>query len=122
MSRENRVRPVLPVGDVQFSQFDLEMQAINRAQTDDATGQTTTSNILDATAPAIASSDDLITALYSLFSNQFQPLTPIDGDREWVLALGTEEQRVTMGQDQTVQFSNVEHLAGLDVEDLSSTR
>ncbi|MEE8058412.1 MAG: hypothetical protein V3T17_11345 [Pseudomonadales bacterium] len=118
-SRENRVRPVLPVGDVQFSQFDLEMQAVLRIQNANQANENRI-DILNAPAPVIASSDDLISVFYSIFGSNYNRLAPFDGDQEWVLAFGEDEQRVFFSPNRP--FDNLEHLAQLDVEDLLTIR
>ncbi len=107
--------------EYQFSQYELEMQNINRinnAGTDDEE----TTDILDVTTPVIASSDQLIEAVYSLISNDAERLTPIDGEQQLVLALGEDESLVTLGKDQTIRFENIEHLSSLDPEDYLNMR
>ncbi|KGJ86800.1 hypothetical protein [Colwellia psychrerythraea] len=105
--------------EYQFSQFGLEMQSITA--TDD-NGTTTGSNILNSDNPIITISDDYITALYSLISSNYDRLTAIDGPQQLVLALGQEEQIITIGEDNSISFSNIEHLANLDPEDFLTMR
>ncbi|RHW74803.1 Ig-like domain-containing protein [Colwellia sp. RSH04] len=107
--------------EYQFSQFGLEMQEINATQTD-GQGAETSTNLLTGDNPTITSSDDYITALYSLISSNHDRLTAIDGPQELVLALGQEEQLITIGEDKSITFSNIEHLASLDPEDFLSMR
>lgn len=107
--------------EYQFSQYGLEMQEIKATQRS-ASGDEQTSNLLTSSSPTIASSDDYITALYSLISSNNERLTAIDGPQELVLALGQEEQLITIGEDNSITFSNVEHLASLDPEDFLSMR
>ncbi|MFQ3248071.1 MAG: hypothetical protein ACI9SP_004731, partial [Arenicella sp.] len=107
--------------EYQFSQFDFEVDGIERTYTDE-NGDEQRIDILDLDNPAIASSDDYITALYSLISNEFDALTPIDGAQELVFALGEQEQRIILGEDQSIRFSDVESLANLDSEDFLSMR
>ncbi|MCI2285253.1 Ig-like domain-containing protein [Colwellia sp. MSW7] len=107
--------------EYQFSQYGLEMKEINATATD-ANGAETSTNILKSDSPTITSSDDYITALYSLISSNNDRLTAIDGPQELVLALGEEEQLITIGEDQSITFSNIAHLASLDPEDFLSMR
>jgi hypothetical protein len=104
-----------------FSQFDLDMRAIERV-TGLGTPQEERSDILNTQTPVIASSDDLIQALYSLIGNQFDRLTPIDGKQELLLALGETETLVELGQDKTLRFSNLQSLASLNPEDFLTMR
>ncbi|MCI2285244.1 hypothetical protein L3081_20015 [Colwellia sp. MSW7] len=97
------------------------MKEINATATD-ASGAETSTNILKSDSPTITSSDDYITALYSLISSNNDRLTAIDGPQELVLALGEEEQLITIGEDQSITFSNIEHLSQLAPEDFLSIR
>ena len=107
--------------EYQFSQFDLEMQAINRVQ-NAGTAEETKTNILDLSTPTIANTDDLIELLYSLVGSDFDRLTPIDGKQELILALGEDETLITLGENQTIHFSNLGHLASLAPEDYLTMR
>jgi pimeloyl-ACP methyl ester carboxylesterase len=107
--------------EYQFSRFELEMQEINRV-TSDEDGTEQLDNILDLTNPLITAGDELLRIFYSLFGPEFAPLTPIDGTRELVLAIGEEEQLITIGADQSIEFENLDHLSLLDPEDLLTIR
>ncbi|WP_415894906.1 hypothetical protein ACMXYQ_12405 [Neptuniibacter sp. PT34_22] len=107
--------------EYQFSQYELEMQAINRSRLQDD-GSTEISDLLPVTNPVISTSDELITAMYSLLSNQFERLVPIDGVQELILALGEEEVKVTIGENQTIEFEDLNHLGALNAEDYLSMR
>lgn len=108
--------------EYQFTQFDLDIQEINRtlAGTSGAPGEPT--NIIDADKPVIGSSDDLLEVLYSLISSEFERLTPIDGKQDLILALGQSEQKITFGEDQTIRFDNLDSIGALDSEDFISLR
>jgi len=97
--------------EYQFSQFDLEVaelnRELNRASTD-VNGQVQVESVLESALPTIANSDDYIEALYSLISSDFESLSPIDGGQELILALGEQEQRITVGEDQTIRFNNID--------------
>jgi len=110
--------------EYQFSQYGLAMQEINAITTDgtDANNTQTSTNILNSDNPTIATGDDLITALYSLIGSNSDRLTPIDGPQELVLALGEDEQRVTIGENQTITFSNLAHIADLSAVDFLAIR
>jgi hypothetical protein len=105
--------------EYQFSQYGLKMQGIKAT---DASGTATNTNLLTSDSPVISSGDDYITAFYSLISSSFDRLTAIDGKQELVLALGEQEQVVTIGEDQSITFSNLEHLAQLNPEDFLTMR
>ena len=109
--------------EYQFSQYSLEVEEINRT-TNNTDGSQENINIIDTTTPTIASSDDLISAFYSLIGSDFDRLTPIDGEQELILALGEQEQRVTIGTDQTVTFDETDlaSLSSLDPEDFLTLR
>jgi hypothetical protein len=106
--------------EYQFSQYGLVMDKIIKTETDDS-GTVSNTNILDSASPIIASGDYL-TAFYSLISSNFDRLTAIDGKQELVLALGEEEQLITLGTKQEIIFSNLEHLLQLSPEDFLSIR
>ena len=107
--------------EYQFSQFDLEMQAINRVE-NAGTAEENKTNILDLSTPTISNTDDLIELLYSLIGSDFDRLTPIDGKQELILALGEDETLITLGENQTIHFSNLGHLASLAPEDYLTMR
>ena len=108
--------------EYQFSRYSLEIDEINRVDIDPDTGAETKEDIYDTDTPVIGSSDDLIEVLYSLIGPEFDRLTPIDGGQNLILAIGEHETRIEMGEDNTLRFDNIEHLAGLDPEDFLSMR
>lgn len=108
--------------EYQFSRYSLEIDEINRVDIDPDTGAETKEDIYDTDTPVIGSSDDLIEVLYSLIGPEFDRLTPIDGGQDLILAIGEHETRIEMGEDNTLRFDNIEHLAGLDPEDFLSMR
>ncbi len=107
--------------EYQFSRFQLEMRAVNRVQEDEESNETKI-DVLRADNPIISDSDDFVEALYSLIGSEFERLTPIDGEQQLVLALGEHEQLIELGENRTIRFDNIEHLARLDVEDYLSMR
>src|SRR5690606_27073809 len=82
-------------------------------------------NILDLSTPVISSGDQLIEFLYSLTGSTgglLDRLSPIDGPQDLVLALGEEEVKLTLGQNQQIRIENIEHLASLSPEDFLTMR
>ncbi|WP_143595700.1 COG1470 family protein [Tamilnaduibacter salinus] len=108
--------------EYQFSRYGLEIDAINRINTDPATGNDTSDDLYDTDTPVVGSSDDLIEVLYSLIGPEFDRLAPIDGGQDLILAVGEEETRIERGEDNTLRVDNLDHLAGLDPEDYLSMR
>ena len=107
--------------EFQFSVFDLDVTGLNRVNVDE-TGAETAIDILREAKPTIASSDDLISVLFSLAGAASDPLDPIDNERVLVLSVGESEQEVTVGSNQTVRFGDLSALALLDAIDFLSVR
>jgi hypothetical protein len=107
--------------EYQFSQYQLELEEINRVTLNEQ-GQEVKTNILDSKTPLISSTDELIDVLYSLFGNDNPRLDPIDGPQDLVLALGEEELKLQLGEDKQIRFENIEHLASLTPEDFLTLR
>ena len=107
--------------EYQFSQYDLEVAEINRVNPDDAGGEDK-ENIFDLSTPTIGTSDELIELLYSLVGNEIDRLAPIDGPQDLVLALGEEEVKLTLGEEQQIRIDNLDHLASLSPEDFLTMR
>ncbi len=107
--------------EYQFSQFELEMQEINRTFISES-GAEDTVNILNDDRPIVEPSDEAIVLFYSLLNSNFERLSPVDGVQELVLSVGEEEQMISFGEDQTIRFENVGHLAELAPEDFLSMR
>ena len=110
--------------EYQFSQYDLEIAEINRVNLNEQ-GEEEKENILDLSTPVISSGDQLIEFLYSLTGSTgglLDRLSPIDGPQDLVLALGEEEVKLTLGQNQQIRIENIEHLASLSPEDFLTMR
>ncbi len=107
--------------EYQFSQFSLEINDIKLTSLDDEDKEVEQS-IRDLDAPGIALEDTLLSIFYSLVSNNNQRLTPIDGPQELILAMGGEEQKIILGEDKTIEFSNIAQIAFLKPEDFLSIR
>lgn len=110
--------------EYQFSQFDFEAEEIRRNATleDEEGALETSEDILNDSIPSIESSDELIALFYSLISADFNRLSSTSDNQELVLAFGEDEALVTVGEDQTVKFDNLESLFELDPEDYLSLR
>tara|TARA_R110002073_G_scaffold45053_2_gene124659 strand:+ start:117683 stop:124189 length:6507 start_codon:yes stop_codon:yes gene_type:complete len=111
--------------EYQFTLLDIEVNELNaiRKQTNkDGSEEEIVRNLIDQDQPVITSSDDLIRLLYNLILPEDDALQSLDGTREYVLALGEEEVRITAGEDQTIDIENLDHLASLDVEDFLTMR
>ncbi len=102
--------------EYQFSQLDFLVDGVERTYVDED-GEQATVNLLDQDNPAAFSSDDYLTALYSLIDSEFQSLAPLGGEREIVLSLGNQEQRVVLGADRTLRFDDLASLAGISADD-----
>jgi len=105
--------------EFQFSIYDLVMAEIRRPD-----AESDTADLLSLDQPVIASSDQLIDLLYSLSVPEQDPLTPYsyDGDRELIFAIGEQEIKATIGENQQLSFDNLEALASLSAEDFLSIR
>ncbi|WP_144395384.1 LamG domain-containing protein [Pleionea sediminis] len=104
--------------ELQFSLYGLEMQNIFRV--DESEGLSV--DVYQQEKPVIASSDDLIRIVYSLFEQEIQPLQFLGAGQELVFAVGEEEVKAFPGEDGQLRFENLDHLSSLDVEDFLSAR
>ncbi|PCH63817.1 MAG: hypothetical protein COC09_04840 [Gammaproteobacteria bacterium] len=107
--------------EYQFSQYDLEVNAINLINEGEESTQLVNS-IIDAEQPTISSSDDIFEIIYSLFGNEFDRLAPINGEQEFILAFGGEESLVRVDENQTIHFDNLAQLSEIDANDLLALR
>ncbi|MDF3012889.1 MAG: hypothetical protein K0Q78_1093 [Cellvibrio sp.] len=112
--------------EYQFSQFGLEMESILREYTDEA-GQKNSQELLldqaiDNRIPTIRSNDDLVSIFYSLFQQQHERLTPVDGEQELVFSLGANEVKATVSSNGELRFDNLAHLDLIDPTDLLTLR
>jgi hypothetical protein len=112
--------------EYQFSQFGLEMESILREYTDES-GQTHQQELftdqgIDKKIPTIRSNDDLVSVFYSLAQQQYNRLTPIDGEQELIFGLGANEVRATISSTGEIRFDNLAHLDLIDPIDLLTLR
>ncbi|NRB41741.1 MAG: carboxypeptidase regulatory-like domain-containing protein [Pseudomonadales bacterium] len=109
--------------EFQFTVYDLKVQEILAQKLAEDGSVDESKNILESEGPLITNSDDLISFIYDLGQEVHSPLGMFSTDKkELVLALGEEEFELSFGSDKTVNISNIEHLASLDVEDFLSMR
>jgi hypothetical protein len=104
--------------ELSFSVIDLTMNEILTGSGDDNDGERI--NILDDKIPVINSADDIVELIFNLTTSQFDRITPIEGERQYVLSLAGEEILVDVepgGGDQTITFDNLDHLGSLQPED-----
>lgn len=104
--------------EMQFTIYDLTINTIERVEGGTAT------DIIQAQQPVISSGDDLLNLLYDLSGPEFDPLAylNINDEKELIFQIGEEELVATLGEDQKIEFSNIEHLASLNPEDLLTMR
>jgi hypothetical protein len=108
--------------EFQYSLYDLTLKEINRYQ--DAADPATKENILNATQPTIASSDDLIEILYNLDITKYTALDYFNSgeEKELIFAIGEQEVKAKVNKQDKLEFTNLEHLANLDPEDFLTMR
>lgn len=124
-ANESNVRPLKPLPsfvwalrpEYQFSQYELAVKDIKRTSAEGAT-----TSLLDDPKSLVGVSDELLDIFYSLNAARVDRLTPIDGPQELVLTVGEDEQKITIGADKQLSFSNLAHLAYLHPEDFLTIR
>ncbi|TBV01905.1 hypothetical protein DNK34_20010 [Pseudomonas dryadis] len=105
--------------ELQFSLYELNVEAIRKYD-----AELNQAAPIDMNAPVLSSGTHFLEFLYGLLQSNFDLLAPVDlrGEREMVLALGADEVQVRIGEDQSIRFDNLEHLASLQSEDFLSMR
>ncbi|WP_133126626.1 Ig-like domain-containing protein [Shewanella sp. 10N.286.52.B9] len=98
--------------ELQFSTYDLKVDDIIRQRNDDLT-----SSIYQDDIPMIASSDNAVSFLYNLIESNEEALAFLGAGQELVFALGATEIKAKLGEGNQIIFTNLEHIAALDVED-----
>jgi hypothetical protein len=100
--------------------LDLELDAIN-LQSQDENGNLQSIDISDSENPVISSADDLVQVIFNLIGSEYDRITPLDGEQHYIFALGDQEIEVRIdkgeGNEQQIQFANLDYLSQLDVED-----
>ena len=79
-------------------------------------------DILNDDTSVIGSDISYATLLFDLVSADGVALDRFGPDSELVFAFGEDELVATIGEDQTLQFDNLDHLASLSPEDFLSIR
>ncbi|WP_430460350.1 hypothetical protein ACQUQU_14145 [Thalassolituus sp. LLYu03] len=104
--------------ELSFSVVDLEVESIIQKNEDSATDS---GNLLDDDIPAINNSYDLVEVIFNLIGSEYERITALDGEQQYIFALGDQEIEVRIdkgeGNEQQIQFTNLDYLSQLDVED-----
>ena len=112
--------------ELSFSVVDLEVQEILREQEDEEGNTTVSLNVMEDDTPTISSTDDLIKVMFELAESEYDRITPLDGEQEYIFALGEQEFSITLtehkNEEKEITFSNLEHLAEIEPEDYLSLR
>jgi hypothetical protein len=111
--------------ELSFSVVDLEVQEILR-ENEFEEGEIDSINIIEDTAPTINSSDDVVKILFELSQSEYDRITPLDGEQEFILAIGEQEFSVNIDKGaaigQEIVFNNLEHLSEIEADDYLSIR
>ncbi|MDX1473187.1 MAG: hypothetical protein R3309_03395, partial [Reinekea sp.] len=107
--------------DYQFSVYDLEVDKIE-TQYKDAFGQTITTDVYELDKPILTSSLDILKFLVDLEGSSQQPLERFDGSQSLVLGIGEQELEVNVSANQTIEFTNFDHLGSLEPDDYLTMR
>ena len=105
--------------EFQFSVYSLMMNEVRRETFDEET-----TDILDFNQPSIHSLDNLVELYYNLTTTEYAPLQAwsYQDSKELVFALGEEEIIATLGDNQTLEFKNLDHLGMLQPDDYLTVR
>src|SRR5690606_24500958 len=104
--------------ELSFSVVDLEVESIIQKNQDSTADS---GNLLDDDIPAINNSYDLVEVIFNLIGSEYERITALDGEQQYIFALGDQEIEVRIdkgeGNEQQIQFTNLDYLSQLDVED-----
>jgi hypothetical protein len=107
--------------ELSFSVVDLEVSSIFRNQNSQEL-----SDVKEDDIPILSSNDDAIKFIFDLSLSALDRITPLDGEQEYILALGEEEVAITIvdGENSAriIVFSNIEHLTEIEPEDFLTAR
>jgi hypothetical protein len=126
---EMELKNLLPVyqwvyrPEMQFSLYDLEVNAINRIDMDGEEHDILAAGSDDneETLPAFSSSDQKAELLYSLFiESNIESLETFGPPKELIFAFGAEELEATISDNQKIEFTNLDHITELEVEDYAT--
>jgi len=102
--------------DYQFSVYDLEIQSIKVDRREDD-GEIKTIELIDSDEPILTDKDELMHILFDVTGPNQTALARFDGQQTLVLAVGEFETLVEITDNQTIHFSNFDHLSQLQVSD-----
>ena len=112
--------------EMQFSAYKFAIKEINRSRDNNGDGTIQDSeveNILNESSPLITS-DSVIDLLYNLTTTNLIPLDFLNAgeSKELIFTLGEQEIKAVLGDDQTLKFEDIQHLAFLSPEDYLTLR
>jgi len=103
--------------EYQFSVYDVSIDEINLVGEDpDNPDEETYFDIKDSPDPKITGAD-IVDILYSLQGSEEDRLPSLDGEQTMVLALGQQEVNVTMTENNTLRFEDLDYLNQLGSDD-----
>ena len=102
--------------DYQFSVYDLEVQSIEVDHRDD-TGEIKAVELINSDKAILTDKDELMHILFDIAGPDKTALERIDGQQTLVLAVGEFETQVEITDNQTIHFSNFDHLSQLESSD-----
>src|SRR5690606_35631448 len=104
--------------ELSFSVVDLEVESIIQKNQDSTADS---GNLLDDDIPALNNSYDLVEVIFNLIGSEYERITALDGEQQYIFSLGSQEIEVRIdkgeGSEQQIQFTNLDYLSQLDVED-----
>lgn len=103
--------------ELQFSTYQLKADKILRE-----TNDKTTIDIFKKAVPMISNVDNLVRFMHNLIASNQAALEFLGAGQQLVFALGEAELKAKMGANQQLEFTNLEHLSALDVEDFVTLR
>lgn len=103
--------------ELQFSTYQLKADKILRE-----TNDKTTIDIFKKSVPMISNVDNLVRFMHNLIASNQAALEFLGAGQQLVFALGEAELKAKMGANQQLEFTNLEHLSALDVEDFVTLR
>lgn len=107
--------------EMQFSVYELAVEELRVAR-EQEDGTQDILDILNKDIPIIGGDVDYTELLFGLLNNENDPLPTFGPEQELIFAFGEHEVLTTVGEDQSLQFENIEHLSSLLPEDFLSLR
>ncbi len=102
--------------DYQFSVYDLAIEAINLVGEDPQTQQETYTDIKPSTDPKITGAS-IVDLIYNLSGTDQTRLQALDSEQTLTLALGQNETKVTLTENNTIRFEKLDYLNQLGSDD-----